>query len=148
MAKVDHTDIEIVKRLEQEGRASFRKIAEDLDVSEGTVYNRVKRMQEDGVIKGFSARSDALKLGKELAAVIGLRIDGGYLTDVEEELAGKEAVRCVYDVTGEYDVILIGRFGKREGLNKFVKEMLSMEHVQRSSTHLVLNAVKEDFRTF
>ncbi|KXB04415.1 AsnC family transcriptional regulator [candidate division MSBL1 archaeon SCGC-AAA382A13] len=148
MEKVDETDIEIVKELEKNARTSFRKIAEKLDVSEGTVYNRVKRMQENGIIKGFSARSNAMKLGKELEAVIGLRVNGGHLVEVEEKLSEKEPIRCVYDVTGEYDVILIGRFEAITQLNNFIKTVLAMDYVERSSTHIVLNVVKEDFRTF
>ena len=148
MTDIDKTDVEIVKRLEKEGRASFREIAEDLDVSEGTVYNRVKKMQKEGIIKGFSARSDSMKLGKDLVAVIGLRVDGGHLVEVEQELAKEEAVRCVYDVTGEYDAILIGRFETRTNLNDFVKNILSIDYVERTATHIVLNVVKEDIRTF
>lgn len=148
MAEIDETDIEIVKKLEEDGRASFREIAEDLDVSEGTVYNRVKRMQKNGIIKGFSVRSDSFKLGKDLEAVIGLRVDGEYLVEVEEELSKKDPVRCVYDVTGEYDVILIARFETRAELNEFIKNTIASEYVERSATHVVLNAVKEDFRTF
>lgn len=148
MATVDETDIKIVKELEKDARASFRKIADNLDVSEGTVYNRVNRMQEEGIIKGFSARSDSMKLGKDLVAVIGLRVHGGHLVEVEEELSRRDPIRCVYDVTGEYDAILIGRFETRAELNDFVKDALSHKHVERSATHIVLNVVEEDFRTF
>ncbi len=148
MSNIDETDKEIIRALETDGRASFREIAEDLEVSEGTVYNRVKKMEEEGIIKGFSVRADSMKLGKTLEAVIGLKVDGGHLVEVEEKLSEEEPVRCVYDVTGQYDVILIGRFETRAELNEFVKKTLSLEHVERSSTHLVLNVVKEDFRTF
>lgn len=148
MVKVDETDIEIIKRLEKNGRASFREIAGDLDVSVQTVSNRVSRLQEENIIKGFAARSDSMKLGKDLAAIIGLRVDGGHLVDVEEEVSKKEPIRCVYDVTGEYDAILIGRFETRAELNEFVKSTLSIKYVERSATHIVLNVVKEDFRTF
>lgn len=148
MSELDEKDIKIVKKLEQDARASFREIAEDLNISKKTVYNRVNRMQEQGIIKGFSARSDSIKLGKDLVAVIGLRVDGGHLVEVEEELSEKEPVRCVYDVTGEYDAIVIGRFETRAGLNEFVKTTLSNKYVERSATHIVLNVVKEDFRTF
>lgn len=146
--KIDETDIKIVKKLEEDGRASFREIAKDLEVSEGTVYNRVKKMQKEGIIKGFSARSDSMKLGKDLEALIALRVDGGHLVEVEEEIAKEDPVRCVYDVTGEYDVMIIARFESRVELNKFVKKTLANEYVERSSTHVVLNVVKEDFRTF
>lgn len=148
MTEVDETDIEIVKKLEEDGRASFREIAEDLDVSEGTVYNRVRRMEENGIIKGFSARSDSLKLGKDLEAIINLRVEGEHLVEVEEELSEMDPIRCVYDVTGEYDVILIARFETRSVLNEFVKKVISLDYVERSVTHLVLNVEKEDFRTF
>ncbi len=148
MVEIDETDIKIVKELEKDARASFRDIAENLDVSEGTVYNRVKKLQDEDVIKGFSARSDSYKLGKSVEVVIQLRVEGEHLVDIENELAEKEPIRCVYDVTGEYDVILIGRFETRTKLNEFIKETIAMEHVERSSTHIVLNVVKEDFRTF
>ncbi|MFP4005490.1 MAG: Lrp/AsnC family transcriptional regulator [Candidatus Hadarchaeia archaeon] len=148
MSSVDEIDIKIVKKLEKDGRASFREIAEDLDVSEGTVYNRVNRMEKEGIIKGFSARSDSMKLGKDLEAVINLRVEGEHLVEVEEEISEWEPVRCVYDVTGEYDVILIARFDTRSSLNGFIKKIISLDHVERSVTHLVLNVEKEDFRTF
>ncbi len=148
MTGIDDVDKKIVKELEKDARASFREIAEKLDISEGTVYNRVNKMQEEGVIKGFSARSDSMKLGKELEAVIGLRVDGGHLVEVEENLAKEGPVRCVYDVTGEYDVIIICRFESRAEMNEFIKDVLASDHVERSSTHFVLNVVKEDFRTY
>lgn len=148
MTEVDETDIKIIKELEKDGRASFRKIAEKLDVLEGTVRNRVERMKENGIIKGFSVRSDYMKLGKDLEVIIGLRVNGGHLVEVEEELSKKDPIRCAYDVTGEYDAILIGRFENRAELNEFIKSTLSHKYVERSATHIVLNIVKEDFRTF
>lgn len=148
MAEVDETDIEIIKKLEKNGRASFREIADELDVSEGTVHNRVNRMKDEGIIKGFSVRSDYMSLGKELEALIGLRVNGGHLVEVEEELSKEDPIRCAYDVTGEYDAILIGRFKNRAELNEFIKTTLSHKYVERSSTHIVLNVVREDFRTF
>lgn len=147
MSEVDETDMKIVKMLEEDGRMSFREIAKELDVSEGTVYNRVKRMQENGVIKSFSIRSDPMKLGKDLVAVIGLRVYGGHLVEVEKEVAKYDEVRAVYDVTGDHDAILIARFETRAKLNDFIKGVLSHEFVERSSTYVVLNVVKEDLRT-
>lgn len=148
MVELDELDIEIIKTLEEDGRMPFREIAKELDVSEGTIYNRVNRMQKEGVIKGFSIRSDPMKLGRDLVAVIGVRVHGGHLVEVEKEVAESPEVRAVYDVTGDHDAILITRFKTRAELNGFVKEVLSHEHVDRTSTFVVLNVVKEDLRTF
>ncbi|KXB02782.1 AsnC family transcriptional regulator [candidate division MSBL1 archaeon SCGC-AAA261D19] len=144
---MDETDMEIVRMLEENGRIPFREIAERLDVSEGTVYNRVKRLQEENVIKGFSIRSDPMKLGRDLVAIIGLRVYGGHLVEVEKEVAEHPGVRAVYDVTGDHDAILIIRFETRAELNDFVKKLLSHKYVERTSTYVVLNVVKEDMRT-
>lgn len=145
--ELDATDLKIVEMLEKDGRMSFREAAKRLGISEGTVYNRVKRMQKDGIIKGFSARSDPMKLGRDLVAVIGLRVLGGHLVEVEKAISKYDEVRAVYDVTGDHDAIAIARFGTRAELNKFIKEVLSHEYVDRTATYIVLNVVKEDLRT-
>jgi DNA-binding Lrp family transcriptional regulator len=147
-ANIDEVDAKIIKMLELDARTSFREIAKKLKISEGTVYNRVKRLQGDGIIKGYSANVDPTKLGMDLSAVIGLRVAGGYLVEVEQEISKSKDVCCVYDVTGDYDAIIIARFRNRADLNKFVKGVLSNPHVERSVTHVVLNTVKEDFTTF
>lgn len=145
--ELDATDLKIVEMLEKDGRMSFREIAKKLGISEGTVYNRIKRMQRDGVIKGFSVRSDPMKLGRDLVAVIGLRVLGGHLVEVEKMISKYNEVRAVYDVTGDYDAIAIARFCTRAELNKFIKEVLAHEYVDRTATYIVLNVVKEDLRT-
>ena len=145
--EIDEIDIEIIRMLEKDGRMSFRDMAKKLKISEGTVYNRVKRMRGKGIIKGFSARTDPMKLGKDLVAVIGLRVLGGHLVEVEKDIAKYDQVRAVYDVTGDYDAILIARFSTRAELNRFIKEVLSHEFVDRTATYVVLNVVKEDLRT-
>ena len=144
---VDETDLKIIKMLETDARTSFREIAKKLGISEGTVYNRVKKLQEEGTIKGYSARVDPTKLGMDLGAVIGLRVAGGHLVEVEQEISKSKGVCCVYDVTGDYDAVIVARFRSRADLNKFIKDVLSNPHVERSVTHVVLNTVKEDFTT-
>jgi DNA-binding Lrp family transcriptional regulator len=142
---VDEIDLKIIQILEADARTSFREIAKKLGISEGTVYNRVKRLQDEGVIKGYSARVDPTKLGMDLTAVIGLRVAGGHLVEVEEEISKMKGVCCVYDVTGGYDAIVVARFRSRADLNSFIKGLLSNPYVERSVTHVVLNTVKEDF---
>jgi DNA-binding Lrp family transcriptional regulator len=144
-SNVDEVDLKIIEMLERDARTSFREIAKELKISEATVYNRVKRMQEEGIIKGYSVKVDPPKLGLDLSAVIGLRVAGGHLVEVEQEISKLKEVCCVYDVTGDYDAVIIARFRSRSDLNKFIKNVLSNPYVERSVTHVVLNTVKEDF---
>jgi Lrp/AsnC family transcriptional regulator for asnA, asnC and gidA len=68
------------------------------------------------------------------------------MLDIEEEIAKIENVCAVYDITGDSDTLVIGKFKDRKSLSKFVKKVTSIPNVENTITHLVLNTVKEDFR--
>ena len=85
-------------------------------------------------------------LGWELSATIGIRISKGKLREVEERLAKDPRAYAIYDVTGDFDALLIGRFRDRRDLDRFVKHALQDPQVERTNTQVVLNRVKEDRR--
>ena len=140
---LDDIDKKIIKVLENDARTSLRKISELVDVSLGTVSNRVKRMERNGVIRGYSVILDPDKIGWELNVVIGLRIQKGRLIEIQERIAKDSRVHGVYDVTGDFDSMVIARAKNRKDLDDLSKNVLSIDGVERSITHLVLNTVKE-----
>ena len=143
---LDDTDMQILKALTSNARLSSRKIAELSDVSVGTVLSHTKKMEEEGVIKGYSALLDHEKLGYELTVVCEVTVSKGRLLEMENEIAQLPNVCGVYDVTGLIDAIIIAKFKKREKLSEFTKRLLSLPYVERTNTHIVLTTVKEDFR--
>ena len=144
--QLDNLDVKILRLLEEDARRSSREIAEKLEVATGTVYNRVKRLTDQGIIKGYIPIIDASKVGFELTALILLQADGKYLVDVESEIAKVDGVSCVYDITGDFDAAVIARFRDRASLNGFIKSLLAIPHIKRTVTNVVLNIVKEDPR--
>jgi DNA-binding Lrp family transcriptional regulator len=70
----------------------------------------------------------------------------GKLLETQKRIAQDPHVAAVYDVTGDWDSFILGRFTGREDLNGFIKGLLAIPHVDRTVTHLVLNVVKEDPR--
>jgi len=143
---LDEVDLKILKLLLEDARRSYRDIAKELGLSVATVHNRVKRLQAEGVIKGFAPIIDHSKLGFDLTALILLQAEGSHLIDVEEQVAKLEETCAVYDITGEFDIAVVARFKSREALNRFIKSLLKIPFVKRTSTSMVLNVVKEDFR--
>ena len=143
---MDEVDLKILKLLLEDARRSYRDIAKELGLSVATVHNRVKRLQAEGVIKGFAPIIDHSKLGFDLTALILLQAEGSHLIDVEEQVAKLEETCAVYDITGEFDIAVVARFKSREALNRFIKSLLKIPFVKRTSTSMVLNVVKEDFR--
>ena len=140
---LDDTDRRILSVLQHDARASMRSISEEAGVSLGTVSNRVRRLEESGVIRGYTVMLDPEKAGWELTVVIGLRIQKGRLIEIQEKIAKDSRVYGVYDVTGDFDSMVIARARDRSDLDDLSKNVMSVDGVERSVTHLVLNTVKE-----
>ena len=143
---LDETDVKILKALTLDARLSSRQIAKQCGVSIGTVLSRIKRMENEGIIRGYSALLDHEKLGYELTVVSEITVSKGRLLEVENEIARLPNDCCVYDVTGLIDAIIVAKFKNREELGKFTKRLLTIPYVERTNTHVVLTSIKEDFR--
>ncbi|HTT74021.1 MAG TPA: Lrp/AsnC family transcriptional regulator [Thermoplasmata archaeon] len=143
---LDELDRSILEELNVDARRSHREIAHRLKVSPTTVSARVARLEAQGVIRGYVPVLDDEQLGWDLWAAVGIRISKGRLREVEERLARDPRAYAIYDVTGENDALLIGRFRDRRDLDRFVKHALQDPHVERTNTQVVLNRVKEDRR--
>ena len=144
--KTDDVDLRILELLQKDSRLSYKKIAENLGISVGTAYNRVKSLEEKGILKGYTTLVDHFKLGFMMTAIMLIQAEGAHLVEVEEQIAKMVGVVSVYDITGDFDIAIIVRFKDRTGLNAFVKRLLSIRHIKRTVTNVVLNVVKEDFR--
>ena len=136
----------ILRELLIDSRQSYREIAKKVGVSVGTALLRIKRMEKDGVIKGYSVMLDYEKIGYELTVIIEVSVSKGRLIEMEKDIAKLPITCAVYDVTGLTDAIIIAKFQTRETLSNFTKKILAMPYVERTNTHIVLTTVKEDFR--
>ena len=146
--KLDELDRKILSILLKDARISYRELARSLNVSVNTVIRRINDMRERGILQDFIPVIDAKKVGLDVAVIIGIVVEGGHLVEVERELARRREVCAVYDVTGEFDAIVVAKFRNTTELNDFIKSTLSMRHVQRTCTFVVLNVVKEDYRVY
>jgi len=143
---LDETDVKILKTLISDARLSSRQISKKSGVSIGTVLTRMKKMEKEGVVRGYSAIVDHEKLGYQLTVLIEITVSKGRLLEMENEIARMPNVCCVYDVTGLTDAFVIAKFKSREELSAFAKRLLALPFVERSNTHVVLTTIKEDFR--
>ncbi|MFQ5761926.1 MAG: Lrp/AsnC family transcriptional regulator [Candidatus Bathyarchaeia archaeon] len=143
---VDELDREILLEYLKDARRSSREVARKIGISTGTVLTRLKRMEKEGVIRGYTININHERLGYELTAVTEISVSKGKLLDMEKEIAKLPNVCAVYDTTGLTDAMVIAKFKTREELSRFTKTLLTMPFVERTNTHLVLTTVKEDFR--
>ena len=143
---LDSLDGKILKNLAVDARQSARQLALKLGVSTVTILSRMKKLEMEKIILGYTATIDHEKLGYSLTAIIEIIAKNDKITDIEEELSKFENVCGVYDITGTTDTIIIAKFKERNELSTFVKGLTAIPNVENTITHLVLNTVKEDFR--
>jgi DNA-binding Lrp family transcriptional regulator len=142
---LDEIDLRILGSILKDARKSYRKIADEINVSPPTVLSRVQKLEKGRIIKSYSAVLDHEKLGYDLTAVIEVTAVKGKITEVQKHISKFPNVCAVYDITGLTDMIIVAKFRNREELSNFVKKDMSLSYIERTNTHIVLITVKEDF---
>jgi DNA-binding Lrp family transcriptional regulator len=143
---LDKNDERILKNLLVDARLSARQLGLKLGMSTVTILSRIKKLEKEKVIKGYTAIIDHEKLGYTLTAIIEIIAKKDKIIDMEMELAKIENVCGVYDITGNTDTLVIAKFKSRNELSEFVKGIASIQNIENTITHVVLNTTKEDFR--
>ncbi len=143
--KLDKIDEKILKNLMVDARISARQLAIKLGMSTVTILSRIKKLEQEKVIKGYTALIDHEKIGYDLTAIIEIIVKKNPM-DIEEKLSKIENVCGVYDITGNTDTVIVAKFKERNELSVFVKSLSSLANVENTITHVVLNTAKEDFR--
>ena len=140
----ENLDKRLINALLSDGRASLRSLAEDLDVSVTTVSNHLSDLEEDGIIQGYTPVVDYGEVGYDVTAIIQLKVEGSALPDITERLQDHRQMVSVYEVTGDHDIVAIGKFTDTDHMNEGIKELLIDPDIKESNTSVVLNTVTEN----
>ena len=144
--EIDELDSKIITKLQEDGRKSFREIAKEVDSTAVTVINRVEKMEEKGIIKGYTADIDYRKLGYHVVAGIELVVKGEHLQEIQEKLNNHKNVTAIYKITGDTDILTIAKFKKRDALGNFVVDfLLDSNMVDKTITHVAFDTFSEKY---
>jgi Lrp/AsnC family transcriptional regulator for asnA, asnC and gidA len=145
--QLDGLDHSIIEHLRHNGRIPFREVANQLAVSEGTIRNRVNRLNEQGVMR-IVAVTDPRKLGSPVDCLLGLEVDLRHIQAVGARLTECPELRYVGIATGPFDIIIAGDFTSEKHLLDFLTQTLaSIEGIKRSETARILHVQKRPFDT-
>jgi len=134
--KIDQINYAIINHL-RDGRIPFRKIADNLEVSEGTVRARVKKLKEEGVLD-ITALVDPDAVPDQSVLMVGVRLKDMDLVKKGEEFSKLRGVVSVCVVTGRFDLILTVMLTKEFTLLKFyTEEVAKLENVRAVETFVV-----------
>ncbi len=142
---MDDLDRQIIKILEENGRASNATIARQVGVSEGTVRRRLKRLIGEKIIR-VMAFSDPKAMGFESEALIGVQVDPDKIDEVADALAELTYTRWVAVATGTFDVFAWATLPNAERLGRFLRENVGViPGVRRTETFVTLAIRKRDY---
>jgi DNA-binding Lrp family transcriptional regulator len=139
----ENLDRKLINELLGDGRASLRSLAEELDVSVTTVSNHLSDLEEQGIIQGYTPKIDYDAVGYDVTAILQLKVEGDALVDVTQRLTEHPQMVSVYEITGDHDIIAIGKFHDTDDMNDSIKELLTEPDIKESNTSVVLNPAKE-----
>ncbi|TYL37181.1 AsnC family transcriptional regulator [Natronococcus pandeyae] len=140
----ENLDTDLINELLGDGRASLRSLAEELDVSVTTVSNHLSDLEENGVIQGYTPVVDYDALGYDVTAVMQLKAEGDALAEITETLQDHDQMISIYEVTGDYDIVVIGKFRDTDDMNDQIKALITDPNITQSNTSIVLESVAEN----
>jgi Lrp/AsnC family leucine-responsive transcriptional regulator len=132
---VEQTDRHILALLAADGRTSFTDLAKATGLSVSAVHQRVRRLQERGVLRGFTAQVDTDQIGLPLTAFVSIKpIDPSAPDDAPERLSGLAAIEACHSVAGEESYILKVRVATPAALESLLQEIRAAAGVSTRTT--------------
>ncbi len=143
---MDELDYRIVDQLQREGRVTQLELSRAVGLSQPAVAERIRKLEERGVITGYAARVDAAKLGKDITAFIGVSIEHPkYFDGFAKKVLALPEVLEAHRVAGQDSYILKVRTANTRTLDSLLVETLRLiAGVTRTHTTIVLSSIKEE----
>lgn len=139
---MDDLDLAIIEQLQGNGRIPFTDVAKNLNVTEGTIRNRVAKLIESKTIQ-IVGLIDPHRAGYDTPALIGVTVTPPYLEDAAAQIAAMPEVSYLIMVSGEYDLMVEVFCRNREQLASLIRDRLQkVTGVQRTQTFSILHTYK------
>lgn len=138
--ELDDTDRAVLDARIRNPRMDVREIAAETGIVANRVEDRLDRLEDAGVIRGYTARVDYDAMGYDVTAVLRLSVDGD---DILKRVRDEPRFVAVYAVTGNDDIVAIGKFRDTDDLNATATELLTDDTVQSLNISVALDAIQE-----
>jgi len=133
---MDETDSRILEVLKRDARMPYTEVAEEVGTSEGTVRNRVERMEDEGVIRRFTVSTSV----GNVRAMIEVEVDVDVETsEVSESVVGWDGVDFVWEVSGDEDIIVVVDVADTSEVNDLITRIRQIDETVSTRTRLILD---------
>ena len=139
---MDDLDRQLVGLLRSNARMPAATIARTLRVARGTVQNRIARLEQEGVIAGYTVRLAAPDEGRRITALMLIAVEGNNVEKVLRSLRGDASVATLHTTNGRWDIIAELRADTLEEFDRVLSRIRRIEGVANSETNLLLSTHK------
>lgn len=141
--KIDEGDVRILKEIQQDSKQTITRLSKKLGLRPSTVYDKISRMEKYGIILSYRAVLNETAIGAPLTAFI--LISGRPSFNIEEAVLRDPRIMEIWGITGEYDILVKGRFRGTEEFSRFVLTLRERykEHINRTETFVSTIKIKE-----
>jgi Lrp/AsnC family leucine-responsive transcriptional regulator len=145
MIEIDDIDKQILNMLISNARTSYADMAKAVDLSSPSVIERVKKLENSGIIKSYSANVNYKALGYDILAFIGISLDSAQsISDFEQTISNvdDDLIEC-HHVTGEFTLIAKVITKNTDSLSSLIKKIRNIKGVQKTNTILVFSTIMD-----
>lgn len=141
---LDELDVKILREIERDGRISYAELGQKIGLSKTPCWNRVLKLKERGVIKGFHSDFDAHSLGLSIRALVHIVVDFEQYKAFEAAILAHNHVIACHAVTGEFDYLVEIIAQNMNEFDRLLRDDLSqIAGVKRFNTSLSTRVIKQ-----
>jgi DNA-binding Lrp family transcriptional regulator len=141
---MDELDRNLLLVLKDEGRISFRDLAEQFQVSSQTISDRITKLIDQGIIRRFTVDIDESKVGYPISFVVELDVELSRMPRIQEQLSEYTELYKIQVVTGDHDIHILGLAKNMNHLYEIIEEKISnIEGIKATKTSISLKSVKD-----
>jgi DNA-binding Lrp family transcriptional regulator len=128
--KLDEVDKQIIDLLAENSRLGVREIAKRINVSAPTISRRIRRLEDNGIIKGYVSIIENEELGYTCRAVLLIKVSGNAnLNNVINQMKKNERVCNLFHTVGNYDIVMTATVSEVNNLSDFISELRTIEGI-------------------
>lgn len=136
------TNLELIEALRVNGRETFTELAKRFGVTETAIRKRVRKLERDGIIIGYSVDVDTRKIGFNTRVIIGVDTIPEKYMDVMGKLRSTTEVKSMHSCSGDHMLLIECWFKDSSELSKFAKRIEKMEGVTKTCPAIIMEKIK------
>lgn len=132
------TDLQLIALLQDNARRPVSELARELGLSRSTVQGRIRKLEQDGILRGYSVILGEEYTEQQISAHVLIKVQQKLTASISRQLRALPQTEALYAVSGDYDMIAMIRSDSTASLNQILDEIGNLDGVERTNSSVIL----------